>query len=63
MEVSQGYGNETPRMMGIREAAETGIMTEYAIRQLVKDGRIPCIKLKRKAYINYNKLVEMMNNL
>lgn len=55
--------NKQPRMMGIREAAQTGIMSEYALREMVKDGRIPHIRIKRKALINYDKLLEMLNKL
>lgn len=30
-----------PRMMSIREVAGTGVISEYALRQLVKQGKVP----------------------
>ena len=51
-----------PRMLTIREAARTGILPEHAIRQGVKRGEIPHITVGNKALINFDKLVQMLNN-
>lgn len=52
-----------PRMMSIREVAGTGVISEYAMRQLVKQGKVPCIALEHKALINFDAFIKMLNNL
>lgn len=52
-----------PRMMTIREVASTGVLSEYALRQLLKEGRLPAIHVGTKALINYDKLCENLNSL
>jgi len=51
---------EAPRMLTIRETARTGILPESALRTMVKDGRAPHIMVGCKALINYDKLVQML---
>lgn len=53
----------TPEMLTIREIAETGILSEYALRLMLKDGKLPAIYVGRKALINYDKLCEQLCNL
>ena len=55
--------NAVPKMMTIRQVASTGILTEYCLRQLVKQKKIPCLFSGNKALINYDKLVASLNNL
>lgn len=55
--------NKVPRMMTIRQAAATGILPEHAIRQLVKEGKIPHIKCGNRVLINLDKLVEQLQEL
>jgi len=55
--------NETPvapKMLTIRETARTGILPEHAIRQMVKAGTCPHIKVGKKAFVNYDKLVKLL---
>ena len=52
-----------PRMMSIREVAGTGVISEYALRQLVKQGKVPCIALEHKVLINFDAFIKMLNNL
>lgn len=52
-----------PKMMTIRQIAATGILPEHAIRMLVKQNEIPCLTVGKKVLINYNKLVDMLENL
>ena len=54
---------KTPRMMSIREVAKTGLLSEYALRLLFKQGKLPCIMVGAKALVNFDKLVEQLNNL
>lgn len=52
-----------PRMMTVREVASTGILSEHALRVLLKEGRLPAIYVGNKALINYDKLCEELNKL
>lgn len=54
---------DTPIMMTIRQVAATGIMSEHALRQLVRQGQAPCIYIGTRCYVNYQKLLEMLENL
>lgn len=54
---------QAPRMMTIRKVARTGILPEYALRQLVKQGKIPHIQCGNRVMINYDRLVEMLESL
>lgn len=52
-----------PKMLTIREVAKTGLLSEYALRLLHKQGKLPCIELPRKTLVNYTALVEQLKNL
>lgn len=54
---------EKPKMMSIREIAATGLLTESAIRRLIKEGKIQAVYIGKKALINYDKLVEVLKEL
>lgn len=54
---------KTPKMMTIREVAKTGILPEHALRQLVKEKRLPVIHVGKKAFINYTALCEQLDSL
>ena len=55
--------NNIPRMMTVREVANTGILTESAIRTLLKQNKLPAIYVGNKALINYDKLFDYINSL
>lgn len=52
--------NPAPRMMTIRQVAATKILSENALRQMVKTGTVPHIMVGNRALINYDKLVQML---
>jgi len=52
-----------PRMLTIKQTADTGILPEHALRAGVKEGWIPHIKSASRVYINYDKLVEYLQSL
>ncbi|MCL2499286.1 MAG: hypothetical protein FWE90_03000 [Defluviitaleaceae bacterium] len=54
---------EKPNMMTIREIAQEGILSEYALRLLLKAGRLPAIYVGKKALINRDLLMEQLTNL
>lgn len=49
------------KFLTVREVAATGILTEYAIRLLLKQKKIPAIYINRKALINYPMLLESLD--
>ena len=56
--------NETkPSMMTVKQIAKTGLMPENALRQLLKEGKLPVVYIGKKALINYSKLCELLNRL
>lgn len=50
-------------MMTVRELAKTGILTEHAIRLMLKQNKLPVLYIGKKALINYEKTVEMLQSL
>lgn len=48
------------KMMTIREIANTGLIPEHALRILVKEKRIPFIKIGTKVLIHYETLNELL---
>lgn len=52
-----------PTMMTIREIARTGLMSEHALRMMLKAGKLPVIFIGKKALINYDKLCEELQAL
>ena len=53
---------ERPRFLTIRQVAKFGILTEYALRLMVKQGKIPHIQTGNKTLINYDLFLEQVNN-
>lgn len=47
--------------MTIRETAKTGILSEYTLRLMQKQGKIPCIMCGNKCMVNYPLLLEQLN--
>ncbi|HCS75905.1 MAG TPA: hypothetical protein DIW17_18785 [Clostridiales bacterium] len=52
-----------PQMMTVREIARTGLLSEHALRRLLKAGKLPAIYIGSKALINYDKLCAELNGL
>ena len=52
-----------PTMMTIREIAGTGLMSEHALRIMLKAGKLSAIFIGKKALINYDKLCEELQAL
>ena len=38
----------TPKMMTIREIARTGLLTDHALRRLLKAGQLPAVYIGKK---------------
>ena len=54
---------EVPEMVTIRQAAQKGPLSEYTLRLLHKQGKLPCIELPRKTLVNYTALIEWLQSL
>lgn len=55
--------NNTPTLMTIPQIAATGLLTDYALRKLYKEGKLPAFTVGKKVLINYDMLLEQLNNL
>ena len=55
--------SKVPRMLSIRQVAREGVLPEYTLRLLEKQGKLPCIYSGRKCLVNYSRLLEQLNNL
>ncbi len=50
-----------PKMLTIKETARTGILSEWALRGLVKQGKIPGIYVGNRFLVNYDRLCDWLN--
>lgn len=50
-----------PKFMTIRETARTGILSEYHLRILEKQGRLPGVRSGNRFKVNIGLLVEQLN--
>ena len=55
--------NEIPRFMTIRQTAKTGILSEYCLRLMEKQGKLPCIYSGNKCLINFDALLSQLNEV
>lgn len=52
---------DIPRFMSIRQVAKTGVLSEYALRLMEKQNKLPCIYSGKKCLVNFEQLVERLN--
>ena len=52
--------NKKPTMLTIREIARTGLLSEHALRLLLKDGKLPVIYVGKKALVNFDRLCDQL---
>lgn len=52
-----------PNMRTVRQIAKTGLLSEHALRIMLKAGKLPAIYIGNKALINYDKLCEQLSAL
>ena len=57
--------NETkaPVLLTIRQTAARGVLTEYSLRLLEKQNRLPCIKIGNRTMVNFDALCAQLNNV
>lgn len=49
------------RMLSIRQIAATGLISEHALRLLVKQNKVPVLYVGKKVLINYRLLENVLN--
>ncbi len=54
--------NSIPVLMTVPEVAATGLMSEYFLRSLIKQGFVPCVQSGLKYLINYDMFCAMLND-
>ena len=54
---------QQPKMMTIRQIANTGLMSEHALRLMLKAEKLPAIYIGKKALVNYDRLCEELHAL
>lgn len=52
-----------PSLKTVREIAQTGLMSEHALRVLLKQGKLPAIYIGAKALVNYDALLTRLKDL
>ena len=52
---------ESVKFASIREAAKRGPVSEYCLRLMLKQGNLPGIYSGRKFLVNYDLLLEQLN--
>ncbi len=55
--------NKTIEFKSIREVAKLGIFSEYTLRTLIKEEKIPYIKAGNKYFINYTALLVQLDGM
>lgn len=52
-----------PKMMTVRQIAQTGLLPENTIRIMLKTNQIKAVYSGKKAFINYDNLCEYLRTL
>lgn len=52
---------ENNNLVSIRQAAKLGPLSEYALRCLLRAGKLPGFYINRKYYVHYPQLLEEIN--
>ncbi|RRD36687.1 hypothetical protein EII31_03780 [Leucobacter sp. OH2974_COT-288] len=52
-----------PLLLSPREVALTGVMSEHAIRKLIKQKKVPVVLIGNKQLVNYTELVKALNRM
>ena len=55
--------SDLPKFMSINQVAKTGILPGKLLYSMAKRGELPAIRSGNKTLVNFDKLVEMLNNL
>lgn len=62
MHSQESAATTPPRMMTPNQVAKTGILPLYSIRKGIAEGTIPYVKIGSHYRINYDKLLQMLED-
>ncbi len=51
-----------PTLMTVTEVAATGLISAYLLRGLIKQGKVPCVKVGRTYLINFELFCKKLND-
>lgn len=54
--------NTTPTLMTVTQVAATGLISAYLLRGLIRQGKVPCVKVGRTYLINYELFCKGLND-
>ena len=54
---------ERPRFLSINQVAKTKLFSNYTLRKLNEENRLPAIKVGKRTLINYDLLLKQLNSL
>jgi hypothetical protein len=60
---NKNNSSNLPRMMSVRQVAATGILPESAIRNMLRENKLPAVYSGKKAYINFDLMCQQLSNL
>lgn len=55
--------NNMPRFMTVREIAKTGLLSEYCLRRMLREDKLPYIRSGNRYLVNYSLLIEQLNSI
>lgn len=54
--------NNKPKMLTIPQLEATGILPGRAIRRLISEGKISCVTVGNRRYVNFTRFCEYLNS-
>ena len=51
-----------PKFQTIRQTARAGVLSEYTLRAMEHEGRLPCVYSGKKCLVNVTALVEQLES-
>ena len=57
----KGSGDSMPMFQTIRKTASSGILTEYRLRQMLKEGRLPGIFVGNRFLVDQSALLDILH--
>ena len=52
-----------PKLMTVRQIAKTGVISEFALRRMIKEGVVKPIYSGNRALLNFNKVCSTIDSL
>ena len=60
------YGDQNtqrsiPRLRTIKQCEDMGVISQWTLRRLIKERRVPCIKVGNRSLDNIDLLIDLLN--